>query len=528
MKESLSRAVSRFQNQFGSFTAGQKMVAVLGTAALVLAGVMVFRWAATPTMSPLYSNLASEDASAIIDELSAQGVDYEITNNGSTIMVPKADVYATRIALSGEGLPANSGESGGYSLLDQQDISTSQFKEQTDFKRAMEGELSKTIEAIDGVDTAVVHLALPQKQVFADEQAPATASVLVDTATGSELDPQQVQGIVHLVASSIDGLDPAKVTVTDSNGRVVSNLEGTDGAAATTRAQQVEDYQNETAASIQAMLDRVLGPGNSTVTVTADLDFDKSVSESTTYSQSQAQDPISISSNTERYTGPATGATGIGGVVGTDGQMDSGTTTADGSSYRKETVTQDNPVDTTVETRETAPGGVSSQHVGIVLDAAAARNIDAGEVEALVASAIGVDKKRGDTVQVSTMPFDRSAEAAAAAELKAASSNAKEAAMMDIYKKAGLALLVALLLLIVWFKGRRRNKARADATTMVVEQLRLDQATRALPLDGAPALAALERAEHTQSEELKAELSALVERQPEDVAALLRGWLVER
>ena len=163
MKQSLTTWLVRVRDTFQGFSAGQKMVAVIGTAALLLAGVMVFRWAATPDYAPLYSNLASSDASAVIDELNSEGVTYKLTGGGNTIMVPRNEVYSTRIALSGKGLPGSSDT--GYSILDTQGISTSQFQEQTDFKRAMEGELSNTIEAIDGVQAAVVHLALPPTKV---------------------------------------------------------------------------------------------------------------------------------------------------------------------------------------------------------------------------------------------------------------------------------------------------------------------------------------------------------------------------
>lgn len=527
MKENLTRSLARYQRSFATFTTGQKMVAILGTAALVLAGVMVFRWAATPSYAPLFTNLAAEDASAVIEQLDADGVPYEISGNGGTILVPQGQVYETRISLSGEGLPGNSGVDG-YSLLDDQDISTSQFQEQTDFKRAMEGELASTIEAIDGVDTAVVHLALPAKQVFADEQDPPTASVLVDTRAGATLEAQQVQAVVHLVASSIDGLDPDQVTVADATGRVLSSS-GTDGAGATTRAQQVTEFQDQLNRRIQSMLDRVLGPGNSTVQVTANLDFDRSVTESTTYSVDKKMPPLSSSTTSETYTGPAGGA-GAGGVVGPDGQMEPTIAGEAGSSYEKSATTADNPVGTTVEHRETAPGSVESLHTAVVLDAAAARNLDADEVEGLVAAAIGIDPERGDTVQVSSMPFDRSVEEAAAADLKAADAAARDAQQMEVLRKSVIALLVALLLVIVWFKGRRRNKARAQATTMVVEQLRENQqATRIqAALDPIPAMTALERSEQSAHEDMRDELAALVERQPEDVAMLLRGWLVER
>src|SRR5829696_7777942 len=140
MKDNLTRTFGRLQSTFLGFTAGQKVVAIIGTAALLLAGFMVFRWAAAPSYAPLFSNLASSDASAVIEELDAQGIPYELSNGGNTIMVPREQVYSTRISLSGEGLPSAS--ESGYSLLDNQSLSTSQFQEQTSFKRAMEGELS--------------------------------------------------------------------------------------------------------------------------------------------------------------------------------------------------------------------------------------------------------------------------------------------------------------------------------------------------------------------------------------------------
>jgi flagellar M-ring protein FliF len=529
MKQNLTRSLTRVRDAFASFTTGQKLIAVIGIAGLLLAGVMVFRWAATPDYAPLYSNLASEDASAVIDQLDSQGVPYELSNGGNTIMVPRDQVYETRIALSGKGLPGSS--EGGYSLLDDQDLSTSQFQEQTDFKRAMEGELARTIEAIDGVDTAVVHLALPPAKVFADEQDPATASVLVDTATGTTLSGEQVQAVVNLVSSSIDGLAPEKVTVADSRGRVLSSADGVSGAGANTRDQQVNDFQEQMGGRIQTMLDRVLGAGNSTVQVTADLDFDKSVKESTTYKTDTTRPPLSSASSSEQYAGPA-GAGGSTGVVGPDGQMDSTTTTGGGgnSSYTKESTTRDNAVDRTFERREKAPGSVNSLHIGVVLDTAATGTVSPDDVRSLIEAAVGIDPNRGDTVEVSSIAFDRTADKAAAAELAAAKAAEKRAQHFELYRNLAIAALVLTLLLVAWWRSRKRNRARTEATTYLVEQLRQESADRAAQtaLDTSPALAALERAEESAGADARRELAELVERQPEDVAALLRGWLVER
>ncbi|MFL6023981.1 MAG: flagellar basal-body MS-ring/collar protein FliF [Marmoricola sp.] len=535
MKDSLGRAFTRYQRTFLAFTTGQKLIAVLGTGALLLAGFMVFRWASTPSYSPLFSNLASSDASAIIDKLDAAGTPYKITDGGTTITVPKDKVYSSRISLSGQGLPSSSTDTG-YGLLDKSSLSTSSAQEQVNFKRAMEGELSKTIEALDGVQTAVVHLALPEKQVFSDNQDPATASVLIQPKAGVTLNSGQVQAITNLVASSIDGLDPAKVTVADSAGQVLSGADGSDGAggtAAATRNQEVMTYQDQMNQRIQTMLDRVVGPGNSTVAVTANLDFDKSVTETKQYSFDPKNPALSSTKNSELYNGAGAGAgSGINGVVGPDGQMDtSGTGSSANSKYSKSSETVDNPLNTTLERRESAPGSVRNLHVGVVLDAKKARNISASQIQALIASAVGIDAKRGDTVQVDTLPFDRTAETAAKKDLATATQADAGAARMNLYRNAGLIVLVMLIMLLAWLKGRKRAKARAEATTYVVEQLRAEQLERShttAPIESSPAMLALAGSERSETEDMMDELAALVERQPEDVAALLRGWLVER
>ncbi|WP_426242310.1 flagellar basal-body MS-ring/collar protein FliF [Nocardioides sp. LHG3406-4] len=524
MRHNITRSLSRYQSTFNSFAPGQKVVAVVGTLGLLLAGFMVFRWASTPDYSPLFSNMSSKDASAVIEKLDADGVPYEISGGGGTVMVPQDKVYATRIALSGEGLPTSS--DGGYSLLDSQSISASQFQEQTAFKRAMEGELSRTIGAIDGVETAVVHLAMPEKQVFADEQDPTTASVLVATAAGATLQPNQVQAIVHLVASSIDGLDPAKVTVADATGQVLSVDDGTGSGSASTRSQQVEDYQDQMTTKIQQMLDRVVGSGNSKVTVSANLDFDKSVQESKSYTTKENAKPLSESVQTEEYKGP--GGSSIGGVVGPDGQMEpTGGAGKDGA-YKKESKTSDNAVDTVVEHRESAPGAPELVSVSAVLDSAAARDISTEDVAALIVAGAGLDEARGDLVEVQAMPFDRTAEEAAKKELEDAAAAEKKANMNEAIRNGALGGVVALILALAWFKGRKRAKARDQATTYVVEQLRNESAARtATPVEPPPAVLALESTEQAKAEEMRAELAALVERQPEEVASLLRGWLVQ-
>ncbi len=532
MRSNLTRTLSRLQRSFSAFTTGQKLVAILGTGALLLAGFMVFSWAAKPNMAPLYSNLSGADTAAVVDELNAQGVDYELGNNGSTVLVPSSAVYETRIALSGEGLPANTGDGDGYSLLDDQDLSTSEFKEQTDFKRAMEGELARTIEGIDGVTTAVVHLAMPEKEVFSDAQDPTTSSVLVTGRPGSTLGPDQVQAIVHLVASSVDGLDPDQVTVADSTGTVLSAPSDSSIAAASSRNQQVETVQNQMRAEIQQKLDRLVGPGNSTVQVTASLDFDSTTSESTTYEPNEDLPPLAETRERETYDG-ARPDEDAQGVVGADGQTELDAGNDGGGAYEKRSSTVDNAIPTTRTRTESAPGSIERLGIGILMDEQAAASVDLAELRGNMAAAVGLDPERGDSIRVSTMPFDNSAAEAAAAELEAAEEADAAAARMQLFRNVGLGVLVLAMIVLAWVKGRKRTKQRAEATTYVVEQLRADAQARA-QVTAAPAstaaLSALEQGDvaGSEAEVMRDELTALVERQPEDVAALLRGWLVER
>lgn len=534
MRDQISGGFQSAHRTFGSFTAGQKAVVGVGGIVILLVGFLVFRWAATPSYAPLFTNVAAADASAIVEELEASGTPYQLADGGNTILVPRADVYDARIRLSGEGLPSDS--SGGYAILDKQDLSTSQFQEQTGYKRAMEGELQKTIEALDAVDTAVVHLALPQQELFASEEKPTTASVLVDTRPGSSLAPEQVQAVVHIVASSVEGLDPKQVTVADASGAVLSASGDGFDTVADTRSQQVTSFEEKMTGSVQGMLDKVLGSGNTAVTVTADLNFDKTVTNTKRYFTDPDAVPLSDTTMTETYTAPT--APGIGGVVGPDGQLDPDAgpgNNRDATNYRKEQRTSDNAVGETVEQREAAPGSVDSLHVGVVVDETAAGTITPAEIESLLASGLGIDEERGDTVQVTTMPFDRTAEAAAAEELAAAKAADERVALMDLLKTAALVLVVAALFLAAWLRNRKRARLRDEATTYVVEQIRardaIDQA-QTVPIAPAPAGPVLELDPALIDQaNLRAaardEIAAMVERQPEEVAALLRGWLVD-
>jgi flagellar M-ring protein FliF len=285
MTDRLPAPVRRVTDGFKSFTPGQKAVTIFAVVALIIGGYFFATWASKPSYSILFNNLSTKDASAIVDSLQKSGSSYELANNGQTILVPQDQVNDLRLQLSGEGLPGDTDT--GYALLDQQGITTSDFMQHTNYQRALEGELSNTIKSIDGVEAATVHLVMPQKDVFADDQDKTTASVLVQTSPSKPLSSQQVQAIVHLVASSVEGLDPTQVTVAGADGKILSTG---GGAAVATGADGGDDsqtaaFQTRLNTSLQNMLDSVVGPGHAVVTTNAELDYDQTETTTKSYTQ---------------------------------------------------------------------------------------------------------------------------------------------------------------------------------------------------------------------------------------------------
>src|SRR5947209_18888990 len=191
----LAGPMARIRSTLSTITLGQKVMIGLLTVGLVLGGFFFFNWVTAPTYAPLFSNLAASDASAIVDELNAEGVSYQLADGGATSMVPNSQVYNLRLTMSGKNLP--SGKDTGYALLDQQGITTSQFQQQVTYQRAVEGELAKTIEAIKGVNAAVVHIAMPKDTVFTDDAGKPTQSVLIVLRGGTTVGGQPATAVTN-------------------------------------------------------------------------------------------------------------------------------------------------------------------------------------------------------------------------------------------------------------------------------------------------------------------------------------------
>lgn len=528
MPEKISHAAARLGAAIKEFTIAQRTLTLIGLAVvgLIIAG-LVF-WSSRPTYTPLYTGLAASDASAVVEQLDAEGVSYQLADGGSTILVSKDHVYSMRLKTAAAGLPAAS--DGGYSLLDEMGMSSSEFQQNTTYKRAMEGELARTISAMKGIETASVQLALPEQTVFVAEKSDPTASVFVSLRAGAALNDDQVQAIVHLVSASIEGMKTTDVAVIDAAGNVLSAV-GT-GTAGTTTGKQNREYEARVASSVQGMLDRILGTGNAVVSVTADLDFDETQRTSERFSSADGVEPLSETTNRETYTGK--GAATPTGVLGPDNiavPSDSGS-----GDYENESATRNNAVDKVTEVTQTAPGSVRRQSVSVAVDQAAAASISMPELQALVAAAAGVDAERGDVVTVSRMAFDSSAAEQAQAALEAereAQAAADRTRLIQTGAIVGAALILLVVIAVVTARSRRNKGAErlsldigdldalpvspVDPTALALDVVAEAEQTLALETP----ISALQR----DAEAKRAEVGALAEDEPRQVADALRVLL---
>jgi flagellar M-ring protein FliF len=529
MSDRVPKPLKRIGSTFGSFTPGQKAVTVLGIVALAVGGFFFANWASTPAYSPLFSNLAGTDANAIVEELTAAGVPYELADGGATVLVPQDQVYDMRLRMSGQGLPAQADT--GYALLDKQGITTSDFMQHVGYQRALEGELSNTIKSIEGVKAATVHLVIPQKDIFSDDQKKPTASVLVTSQVGQELDNEQVRAIVHLVASSVEGLDPKQVTVAGQDGTVLSTGDGKGlaGGAGDVRSQQTQQFETRMNTALQGMLESVVGPGKAVVKTTADLDFDETETKSQKYTADAGVPPLSESTTRETYDGNGS----AGGVLGPDNiQVPNGNGTGN---YESTTEQKNNAVGLVTETRRSAPGSVRKLSVSVLLDAKTAAAIDTAQVEQMVSAAAGLDTARGDTMAVTALPFDTSADTAAAKALAEAGKADQQAEIFSMAKTGAMVLAILIVLFLAW-RASRKSKRSALTPDELAELARMQAALEAADagtaIEAGGGALALEgpQVDHEaeQREARQKEIAEMVSNQPDEVAQLLRGWLADR
>ena len=458
MARSMNAALGRLGDTVRGFSLAQKTIAIIGVAVLALGIALLVSWTTKPAYTPLFSGLAAADANTIVEQLKTDGVPYQIANGGGTIMVPETNVYDERLKAAGAGLPSSS--TGGYSLLDEMGVTSSEFQQSVTYKRALEGELAKTVSALDGVKTATVQLAIPEDTVFVSEKRDPTASVFVETENGVTLGTDQVQAIVHLTSASIDGMAATDVAVIDSTGTVLSAV----GVGATGSAgKQSTDYEERVGAAVQTMLDRVVGPGNATVAVAADMSNESANRVEESFTSPDNTPALNEATSTEQYTG-SNGA-GVAGVLGQDNTANPNNAAGDGT-FNSETSTRNNAVNKVTETREIPAGAINRQTVSVALNTEAAAGLNLENIQALVATAAGINVGRGDQLTVEMVAFNAGGAAAAQEALGAAAEAAqaeRRAQLLNtIILATGIVLAVVLALVAYAMRSRRQNRQAID------------------------------------------------------------------
>ncbi|HTW09115.1 MAG TPA: flagellar basal-body MS-ring/collar protein FliF [Acidimicrobiales bacterium] len=578
------RLKERAREIMEGFSSGQKAVLGVAVLAVLVGGYLFMSWAGKPSYVPLFSNLSSSDAAAITQKLSANKVPYELAEGGEQVLVPETDVNQQRLDMAAAGLPSTGSQ--GYSLLDTAGVTTSEFQQQVEYQQAVSDELEQTIESITGVQSAEVSVVIPQQSLFATTNDQPSASVLVSLQPGASLTAEQVQAIVHLVASSIEDLSPGQVTVVDQNGDVLS-APGTDSgevAAGTMDQQATQTYEQNLDDSLQDMLATVLGPGNAVVQTNAQLDFDQTQISSQIYNPNN-QAPIAVSQATskESYTGsnasqlasgvlgattlpvssspsgasaspPVTTAANTANVAaapskttktGTKTGTRSGspggatTTTAAGTgagattttapSYTSVGESQQNVVSEVTKTVNSAPGALERLTIAVAVNDSV-KGVSSAEITKLVSEAAGLETARGDSIQVAFVPFDNTAAKQQQAQLKAAASASSKAAMMGEVRDVLVVLVVLGLLL---FALRRITKTTRVPLALPAGYQPLELEAGAYQGDS-DATMALPVASHDGAgyplapAAVHAEVSQIgqmIEQEPDRIAEMLRAWL---
>lgn len=527
---------------------GAALVAVIAGALL-----LVTSGGGSGKLSPLYTDLSQGDAASIVSELESLGVSYELKDSGATIMVPTDSVNRTRLSMSEKGLPESND---GYALLDKQGITASEFRQRTAYQRALEGELENTIEELDAIDGAVVHLALPAQSAFVDEGGNPTASVLVRTR--SKLSEGQVQSIVYLVSSSVRDMKPEDVTLADSDG-VILHAPGAGGFAMASGGGKEADFEASLGASINQLVARVAGQGKVAVQVQVVLNMDERTSVSETYTKPEGSgeantglvgtengndetynginstssnvlgpDGVLVSPNvTTPITAPATTVVGVPAttVVGAPATtVVARTVTGPGSStdYTKNDFTRDYKYNKVVEEVKDAPGAIERLSVAVAVDDVAVTAEVVTQIEQLVRAAAGIDDARGDTVVVTRMPFAKSGD-----ELQTQiDENAKAESQARLFTLIRAILLALALAAMAFFAYRSVRKSR----TVIVESIDisgLNLSSDTNPTNVTSVVVEGSTDEGAYANEAEAQLARMSEMQPDAVAQVLRTWLSE-
>ncbi len=513
------------------FTINQRMIILVALAGSVAGLIALTLWTQQPDMQVLFTNLGSEDAAAIIDKLKETKVPYETTGGGATVLVPSEQVHDLRLQLATQGLPHGGGV--GFEIFDRTSIGMSEFVQKLNYRRALQGELARTIAQMPEVERARVHLAIPERRLFASEQEKARASVILTLRNGQQLGQAQVQGVIHLVSSSVEGLQARDVTIVDGHGRMLSATV-TDESSGLTNAQL--DYQRsvekDVETRIQTMVERIVGPNKAVVRVSSLVDFRKVETTEERY------DPNSqVVRSEQRGQEKANGTNGVGGgVPGVESNVPPGTdqepaqTSSNNSQTKNETVNYE--ISRTVSKIVEPVGVIKQLSVAVLVDGmyepskagegdatdapAAARKYiprseeDLKRIEDIVKKAMGFSAERQDQVQVVNVQFGTGPDEPQGMVAEAAAESHK-AWLPYLRYGVGILLFTVILLFVV-----RPLLTMLGSTT---EHMQADASVSALP-----GRAGMTEASLTHAPD-RAQIIDMARKNPDTTAVVVKQWL---
>lgn len=476
------------------------------------AAMFVVKLAGAPAYTTVMTGLDPAKTAKVTAALDAKGVGYELQNNGTALAVDKAKTTEAKAALAGAGVSAGAAEQPGYELLDKQKLGASSMQQQVAYQRALEGQIAQTISQIDGVGSATVRITLPKDDLFADDEKPATAAVLLG-GDASTLEPGAVRGIASLVASSVEGLKVSAVTITDATGSLLwpSGEGGGDGMPASKPAAEAR-FAQQMETSLVAMLTRTLGPDKAQVEVRADLNVDEATREQLEY----ADRGTALSRTQESET--LEGGAAAGGAAGVTANLPGARAGAGaGSNYERENTKTDYGVNKTVTRTRVAPGAVNKLSVSVLVDKGA--KADVAALTRAVETAAGVDAARGDLVSVQEVAFAKLPEPA--------KPTPAALPVPPQFKPILSAVGIGGAVLLFLFFLSRHVKKRED------EEL-ADTPSWLASLQGPVPLAQIAAAEPQneaqqvfQNDPRRVQLEEIVQREPDRVAQQLRSWITE-
>lgn len=549
-------------------------IATVGSAVATVAliGAMVY-YASQPEYGVLFSDLKAEDAQNIVEKLKASNVPYSLANNGTTIQVPHEKISELRLQIASAG--ALSGGHVGFDLFDKTSFGATDFAQQVNFRRAIEGELAKTLEGMEEVEGARVHISPKKESVFTEKSEGAKASVMLRVRQGKELSTERTDAIVGLVSSAVEGLDPSNVSVLDSRGRLLTSgrsKNGTfsDAGAFNAQLESKQKFEQETAARVIALLEPVVGENRVRADISADVDFSQTEQTEEKYNpQSQvvrSQQNSQETRNSPRQNPPlAVGARANDPTAPPPAGANANTQQNNLADQRASTTTN-YEIDKT--TKKTIGGGgrINRLTVSVVVDNKTVEGVDAArtpeevkQIQDLVSGAVGFDQNRGDSVVVQTMTFDKPA---ALADNPKGFLETNKQLISSAMKYGALLLIAGLIFFFVIRPARKALKlaaataeeqkllASAEATTDETAkdgEKRLGEANMPKQLEdnGLPEItpmmtvAELEARllngneefeideEFSRVEAIKNEVTEQTLREPEVVVSTLRGWLRE-